>query len=311
MTKDAPRIHELSDVQSEAIGAGTSIWQFVVILPGAQIGADCNICSHCFIENDVNVGDRVTIKNGVQVWDGLRIEDDVFVGPNAAFTNDPFPRSKQHAGKHPITSVGRGASIGANATLLPGIRIGADAMIGAGSVVTGDVPPKAIVVGNPGRITGYVDAAQLHDTTTGGQDLENASISVSGVKFCKLTHVPDLRGSLMAAEFSSQLPFKPERAFVVYEVPSSRVRGEHAHRECHQFLICLHGSVAVVVDDGRNSQEVVLDKADRGIHLPPMTWGIQYKYSSDAVLLVFASHPYDPEDYIRDYEEFRRLANEQ
>ena len=114
----------------------------------------------------------------------------------------------------------------------------------------------------------------------------------------------------MAAEFSSQLPFKPERAFVVYEVPSSRVRGEHAHRECHQFLICLHGSVAVVVDDGENSQELLLDKPDRGIHLPPMTWGIQYKYSSDAVLLVFASHPYDADDYIRDYEEFRRLANE-
>jgi len=305
------KIHQLADVQSKEIGAGTRVWQFCVVLDGARIGSDCNICSHCFLENDVVIGDRVTIKNGVQLWDGIRIDDDVFIGPNATFTNDPFPRSKRHAEKYPVTTVGKGASIGANATLLPGITIGSNAMIGAGSVVTGNVPPKAIVVGNPGRITGYVDATPIERAAPDRTDLGNASISVAGVKLCQLTHVPDLRGSLMAAEFSSQLPFKPERVFAVYEVPNSRVRGEHAHRECHQFLICLHGSVSVVVDDARNSQEIVLDKPDRGIYLPPMTWGIQYKYSSDAVLLVFASHPYDSEDYIRDYEEFRRIANGQ
>ena len=150
------KIHPLSDVQSKDIGAGTSIWQYVVVLPEAKIGADCNICSHCFVENDVVIGDRVTIKNGVQVWDGLRIGDDVMVGPNVTFTNDMKPRSKQKFDIM-ITTVNRGASIGANATILPGITIGDNAMIGAGAVVISDVPMNAVVVGNPAKIIKYIE----------------------------------------------------------------------------------------------------------------------------------------------------------
>ncbi len=142
-------IHPSSDVQSTRIGAGTNVWQFVVILPGAQIGSDCNVCSHCFIENDVLVGDRVTIKSGVQLWDGVTLEDDVFVGPNACFTNDLYPRSKQYPQAFLRTLVKRGASIGANATILPGVVIGQKAMVAAGSVVTRDVPDFAVVAGNP------------------------------------------------------------------------------------------------------------------------------------------------------------------
>lgn len=144
-------IHPLSDVQSKNIGDGTSIWQYVVVLPNARIGADCNICSHCFIENDVMIGDRVTIKNGVQIWDGLRIEDDVFIGPNVTFTNDRYPRSKAPF-KLLASQVKKGATIGANATILPGLTIGENSMVGAGSVVTRDVPPNVLVVGNPARI---------------------------------------------------------------------------------------------------------------------------------------------------------------
>lgn len=145
-------IHATSDVQTNRIGDGTNVWQFVVILPGAEIGADCNICSHCFIENDVTVGDRVTIKSGVQLWDGVRLEDDVFVGPNACFTNDLYPRSKQYPAAFLQTVVKRGASIGANATILPGLTIGQGAMVAAGSVVTQDVPDFAVVAGNPAVI---------------------------------------------------------------------------------------------------------------------------------------------------------------
>ena len=141
----------MSDVQSEHIGVGTSIWQFCVVLTQAQIGSDCNICSHCLIENDVIVGDRVTVKCGVQLWDGLRIEDDVFIGPNVTFTNDRLPRSKQYPDEFPQTIIRKGASIGANATILPGIEIGAGAMIGAGAVVTKSVAPNVSVVGNPAR----------------------------------------------------------------------------------------------------------------------------------------------------------------
>ena len=151
-------IHQLADVQTMQIGEGTRVWQFVVILPQAQIGLACNICSHCLIENDVVIGDRVTIKSGVQLWDGLRIEDDVFIGPNVTFTNDPFPRSKQRLEQFLITTIQQNASIGGGAVILPGLTIGARAMIGAGAVVTKSVPAGAIVVGNPARIVRSVEA---------------------------------------------------------------------------------------------------------------------------------------------------------
>ncbi len=144
-------IHKFADVSSVAIGEGTRIWQYVVILPGARIGADCNICSHVLIENDVIVGNRVTVKSGVQLWDGLRVGDDVFIGPNVTFTNDKFPRSKQYPVKFLETTIENGASIGAGAVILPGIVIGQGAMVGAGAVVTRDVASKSLVQGNPAR----------------------------------------------------------------------------------------------------------------------------------------------------------------
>lgn len=146
-----PTIHALADVQSSHIGERTRIWQFVVILPGAAIGTDCNICSHCLIENDVVVGDRVTIKSGVQLWDGVRIEDDVFVGPNVTFTNDPHPVSGNREFTPLSTRIGAFASIGGGATILPGIHIGNRAVVGAGAVVTRDVADDDVVVGNPAR----------------------------------------------------------------------------------------------------------------------------------------------------------------
>jgi UDP-2-acetamido-3-amino-2,3-dideoxy-glucuronate N-acetyltransferase len=150
-------IHPLSDVQSQNIGDNTRIWQFVVILPKAKIGRDCNICAHCLIENEVVVGDRVTVKSGVQLWDGVEIEDDVFVGPNATFTNDLFPRSRQYPESFKKTVIRKGASIGANATLLPGVVIGRNAMVGAGAVVVADVPDQAVVAGNPAKIIKWVE----------------------------------------------------------------------------------------------------------------------------------------------------------
>jgi acetyltransferase-like isoleucine patch superfamily enzyme len=148
-------IHKLADVQSQSIGKNTRIWQYSIVLENAVIGEDCNINCHVFIENNVIVGDRVTIKPGVQIWDGLRIEDDVFVGPNATFVNDKHPRSKNYPESFQKTVLKKGASIGANATILGGIEIGEYAMVGAGSVVTKKVPNRALVVGNPSRIVGW------------------------------------------------------------------------------------------------------------------------------------------------------------
>jgi acetyltransferase-like isoleucine patch superfamily enzyme len=146
-----PFIHERALVETDSVGAGTRIWAFAHVLAGAVIGADCNVCDHTFIEGDVVVGDRVTLKSGVYLWDGLRIEDDVFIGPQATFTNDARPRSRQpFALLH--TTVRRGASIGAGAVILPGLTIGERAMVGAGAVVTHDVDAGAVVVGNPARV---------------------------------------------------------------------------------------------------------------------------------------------------------------
>lgn len=152
-----PKIHPLADVKSTTIGKDTRVWQYSVIFAEATIGENCNICAHTLIENDVTIGNNVTVKSGVYLWDGTRIENDVFIGPNATFTNDPMPRSKIYPESFSGITVKQGASIGANATLLPGITIGRYAMVGAGAVVTKDVPERAVVVGNPATITRYLE----------------------------------------------------------------------------------------------------------------------------------------------------------
>lgn len=305
-------IHPQAICESEHVGEGTRIWPFVHVLAGARIGQDCNLAEHVFIENDVVVGDRVTLKCGVQLWDGLRLEDDVFVGPNATFTNDLFPRSRHYQDSPLQTVVRRGASIGANATILPGLTIGRDALVGAGAVITRDVPDYAVAAGNPARVTGYVDTSRI-GPVEGGQpraargDEESA---VRGVRLVTLTSAMDMRGALVAGEVGSAVPFEPRRFFVVHDVPSAEIRGAHAHRTCAQFLVCLNGSVSAIVDDGVSRAEYVLNRPDVGLFMPPMIWGTQYHYSANAVLLVLASHHYDSDDYIRSYDEFADILGQ-
>lgn len=299
-------VHPSGICESDDVGDGTRIWAFAHVLPGARIGTDCNINDHVFIENDVVVGDRVTVKSGVQLWDGVRLGDDVFVGPNATFTNDPFPRSKHYPETFVQTHVGVGASVGANAVILPGVKIGRRAMVGAGAVVVRDVPAHAIVVGNPARIVGYADSARTPTSEQSDAIIPTvpADDLPGGARLITVQTASDLRGSLAALELDSALPFVPRRFFSVFGVPSREVRGEHAHRECAQVLICLQGAVHCIVDDGTARREVRLDTPEIALFMPPMLWGTQYKYSEDAVLGVFASQSYDAGDYIREYEEF-------
>ncbi len=300
--------HPQAIVESEQVGAGTRIWAFAHVLPGARIGRDCNLCDGVFVENEVVVGDRVTIKNGVQLWDGIVLEDDTFVGPNATFTNDAFPRS-QRPFKLKTTVVRRGASIGANCTILPGLTIGEYAMVGAGSVVTRDVPPGAIVVGNPARIRGFVSdspagaSAALGTMTGARREAGTAGFSLHSLKVIR-----DHRGNLSVGETAGEIPFVPKRFFTIFDVPAGATRGEHAHRHCHEFLVCVAGSCDVIVDDGRSRRRISLASADTGLHLAPMTWRTMDNFSPGAVLLVLCSEPYDESDYIRHYEEFVELT---
>ncbi|OQA86123.1 MAG: dTDP-3-amino-3,6-dideoxy-alpha-D-galactopyranose 3-N-acetyltransferase [Lentisphaerae bacterium ADurb.Bin242] len=281
------------------IGAKTRVWAWAHVLGGARIGEECNLCDHTFIENDVVIGNRVTVKCGVSVWDGITIEDNVFIGPSVAFTNDKFPRSRQYPETFARTTICKGASIGANATILP-VRIGSNAMVGAGAVVTKDVPPNAIVVGNPARIIGYCGASKK----TAAEEAASPGKNAQDKRVYSIPSFSDVRGELSVLEFEKLLPFPVKRMFYTYGVDSNNVRGEHAHKTCEQFLIAAAGSLHVIVDDGDNREEYVLDSPKIGLHLPAGCWGIQYKHSADCVLLVLASHSYEAEDYIRNYDDF-------
>ncbi|CAN7755859.1 WxcM-like domain-containing protein [Caballeronia sp. LjRoot29] len=313
-------IHDTADVKSLSIGDGTRVWQYVVVLPGAKIGSDVNLCSHCLVENDVVIGDRVTVKSGVYLWDGIHIADDVFIGPNVTFTNDKFPRSKMYPDTFAQTRIEKGASIGGGAVLLPGITIGTGAMVGAGAVVTKSVPPYAIVMGSPARVAGFVgdgaDPATVSSSTRSDlpADPETSSrvgVGVGDVTLHRFKRFSDARGDLSVGEFLQDVPFQPKRYFLVFNVPEEKKRGEHAHLRCHQFLICVKGSCTAVVDDSISRKEISLDSPEIGLYLPPMTWGTQYKYSRDAVLLVFTSDYYDASDYIGEYAEFVKIARNQ
>lgn len=205
------------------------------------------------------------------------------------------------------------ARVMASATIAGRVRISRGAVIRPGAVVTRDVPPHAIVSGNPAQIVGYTTVGAGSVSPTDGSALTalgKTATNVRGVTLHRLPKVLDLRGNLTVGEFGRTLPFDAKRYFIVFDVPNAEVRGEHAHRTCQQFLVCVHGSCSVVADDGHVRDEFRLDDPSLGLYLPPLTWGIQYKYSHDAVLLVFASEFYDSKEYIRDYSAFVRLVTD-
>jgi Acetyltransferase (isoleucine patch superfamily) len=200
-----------------------------------------------------------------------------------------------------------GVHIGSNATVLPGVTIGTRAQVEPGSVVGRSVPPRTIVTGNPARIAGYTDAPQNIRPATPTRPTPGEMVlrsRVRGVALYALRRVDDIRGNLSVGEFERDIPFRPRRYFLVFDVPTNEMRGEHAHRRCEQFLVAINGSLSIVVDDGKAREEFLLAGPDHGLYVPPMVWATQYLHSRNPVLLVFASEFYDPDDYIRDYGEF-------
>lgn len=206
-----------------------------------------------------------------------------------------------------------GAKIMASATVAGAVTIAQGALVQPGAVVIRNVPPHAVVSGNPAEITGYT-TVDADSTQALGAYLPEApgmmATQVNGVTLHRLPKVLDLRGNLTVGEFGRTLPFDAKRYFLVFGVPNAEVRGEHAHRTCHQFLLCANGNCSVVADDGHTREEFELNDPSIGLHLPPLTWGIQYKYSHDAVLLVFASEFYSAAEYIRNYGEFLELVSQ-
>jgi UDP-2-acetamido-3-amino-2,3-dideoxy-glucuronate N-acetyltransferase len=265
-----------------------------IVAPTASLGCFIKVCC------DAKIGGNAILDGLVIVPPHVQIEDMAHISYGVCFL---MPNSKDNP-----TKIGRGAILGVNAIIHSGVSIGPGAVVLPGTQILRSIPPMAIVEGSPARIVGYVGAplsmAQKFDSTSIGI----TQSKVRGVTVHKMPSTIDIRGNLTVGEFCRSIPFNVKRYFLVYDVPSLETRGEHAHRECHQFLICVSGSCSVVADDGNYKQEFLLDKPDIGIYIPPMIWGIQYKYSSDAVLLVFASDYYDSDDYVRNYDEFVQLA---
>lgn len=260
-----------------------------------------------FVSPQAQLADDCRVLPGAYVGAHVQVQAGTCIGPNAVLV-DASPGNG-------MTFVRVGVDVGANAVIHAGINLAAHAVVRPGAIVTRSVPPAAIVEGNPATIVGYVNAQREVESAVtlprGGKTALVQETGVQGVTVHRFPVIPDLRGSLTVGEFERQIPFTPKRYFMVFGVPNKEIRGEHAHRACHQFLVCPRGSCAVVADDGRRRIELMLDAPELGIHLPPMTWGVQYKYSEDAVLLVFASHHYDAADYIRDYDEFLQLVGPQ
>ncbi len=253
----------------------------------------------------------VEIAPNVQLSDGLVVRKGAVIEKSVVFAEEIDAQ----------TIVSENVRIGAGAVVGAGVLLNWGCLVRPGSVVLASVPPNAIVEGNPAQIVGYtspLDAelpedgplAVTDDKTTRLQS-QTHHIGVGGAMLHELPRVFDLRGGLSVGEFERDLPFAPQRFFLVFDVPSEELRGEHAHKECHQFLVCVHGSCRTLLDNGVARREVLLDRPNLGLHMPPRIWGTQFRYTQDAVLLVLASHPYDPEDYVRTYDDFQALIGEQ
>lgn len=249
----------------------------------------------------------IEINSKALIPEGVLVEENVVCDPRVIF-----------AGKNIVLR--RNVRLDAACLISDGVTIGQGAWVRAGAVVLQSVPPNAIVEGNPAYVVGYVAGSEMKvgggDSTvidaTSFSKLDRPAKVPLNVKNCAvylMRKVVDARGSLTVGEVPTEVPFLPSRYFIVYGVPSIELRGEHAHRRCQQFLICVHGSLRVMLDDGIRRCEVLLDRPDMGIFMPEMIWGTQYRASQDAVLLVFASRPYEVDDYIRTYDEFMSECN--
>jgi acetyltransferase-like isoleucine patch superfamily enzyme/dTDP-4-dehydrorhamnose 3,5-epimerase-like enzyme len=299
--------HSSAIIESEDIGPRCVIEPFVRISEGATVGSDCFLGTGTVIGAGVRLGNNVQILGNVNIPPNVQIGSNVIVHPGVSFV--PTGLMQLESSASTATRVNDGARLGANATIMYGISIGTNSIIEPGSLITKDVPQNAVMRGHPAKIVGYGNSANtpaLRATSKKADTLR--PLAVKGAALHPIPLIVDLRGSLVFGEIAQHLPFTPQRFFVVYDVPSEEVRGEHAHLELHEFLICLKGSISVALDDGTHHDEVRLDSPTVGLHIPPRLWRVHYKYSPDAVMLSLCSDVYKAEDYVREYSDFLELV---
>ena len=250
------------------------------------------------------IGSRTRVDSSAKLGPGVVLGADCSIGPDVEIA--------ENAIVHDRVVIDSGVRIGARAILQSDVSLGRGALIEPDAVVTRSVQPHAIASGSPARVSGF--QAVLFDSAAATDGHPGASFhvmesKVQGVKAYQLPFINDPRGNLTVGEFGKTLPFVPQRYFVTFDIPNAELRGEHAHHQCEQFLICVRGSCAVVVDDGVQREEFLLDRPTFGVYVPPRVWATEYKHSPDSTLMVFASHYYDPDDYIRDYGAFLQLVS--
>ena len=274
----------------------------VVIDDKAWIGPNC------YLDGHITVDAGVVLKGGITLVGDIVVGRDSILEPGVCIAS-PKPGQPQES---TLVRVGHQVHVGAGTVLLSGVSIGHHSWIEPGTVVLRNIPAHAIVSGNPATISGYMDdpiyQGRISSNLVSVPD--NPGVYPCQVKGVMLHHFPrirDLRGDLSVGEFERSVPFLPKRYFIVYDVPSTETRGEHAHMKCHQFLVCVAGSVSVVVDDGMRREEVLLERPNIGLFIPAGIWGVQYKYTANGTLLVFASEYYDGSDYIRNYDDFLKF----
>lgn len=308
-------VHPSASIAGAHLGGGVSVGADARVGFGAVIGAGTSIAVGARVGAAAVVGVGVTIGAFADIADRVEIQDRAEIGAHAVLSpidpsnpsdSGPEGTSRGRARRRPST-VEKGVVIGANATILPGVILGKRSVVLPGSVVMEDVPPRAVVGGNPAVVLDYVESRTVRGTSAGpadwGTGRDGGSGLPGGARLLPLTRARDLRGSLSALEFGG-LPWIPRRFFAVYGVPTAETRGEHAHHRCEQLLIAVNGQLSVQLDDGNHRATVPLTSPDVGLLMPRRVWGRQSNFSVDAVLVVLASRPYEPDDYIRTYEEF-------
>lgn len=273
-----------------------------------ELSKTASIGPNCYLNGRILIGHNATLVSGVMLTGHVVVERNASIDSCVCIASNA---ERVHTNEDK-TIVSEGSYVGAGSVLYRGVIIGRYAHVAPGSIISRNVPAYAIVSGNPAVITGYT-ALPSQNSPISCTPFERRDapgiypLNVNGVLLYQFQQIRDLRGDLTVGEFERSVPFKPKRYFIVFDVPSYETRGEHAHKNCDQFLICPSGSVSIVVDDGKIREEVTLSKPTMGLFIPRGVWGVQYKYILGATLLVFASEFYDPDDYIRNYDEFITL----